>query len=138
MWKNPRKALNPRIVTEPFFPPLSPSKRRVTKSFRKRKLYSKKNLHPGTHGCTHSIWKFPDRGLHISCSCDLSHCCGNAGSLIHCAGSLIHCVGLGIKLMLLQRQRWILNPLHHSGNSQHRTLFLLFFLMEHSFYLLSF
>ena len=27
----------------------------------------------------------PDQGLNLSCSCDLCHNCGNAGSLTYCA-----------------------------------------------------
>ena len=59
---------------------------------------------------THGIWKFLAQGLTASLSSDLHHSYGNAESLPHCAG-------LGIKPVLLQRQRWILNPLHHSGNA---------------------
>ena len=36
------------------------------------------------------IWKFPDQGRNLSCTCDLCHSYGNAGSITHC-------VGLGIK-----------------------------------------
>ena len=62
------------------------------------------------NGHTHGIWKFPGQGLNPS------HGYGNARSLTHCAKP-------GIKPTPqqqqepLQRQRWILDPLHHSGNS---------------------
>ena len=32
---------------------------------------------------THGIWKFPGQGWNLSCTFDL--CCGNTGSLTHCA-----------------------------------------------------
>ena len=51
----------------------------------------------------------PGLGVKSKPSSDLRHGCGNPGSLTHCAG-------LGIKPASLQRQCWILNPLHHSGN----------------------
>ena len=50
------------------------------------------------------IWKFLDQGSNPNCSC------GTTGFLTYCAG-------LGIKSVPSQRQCWILNPLHHSGNS---------------------
>ena len=31
--------------------------------------------------CTWALWKFPDQGSNLSCSCDLRHSCGNARSL---------------------------------------------------------
>ena len=52
----------------------------------------------------------PVPGLSPSHSSDLHHSFGNTRSLTHSAG-------LGIKPMPLQRQHWILNPLHHKGNS---------------------
>ena len=60
--------------------------------------------------CTCGPWKFLGQGSNLSHSCDLCHSCSNAGSGTHCAR-------LGIRLMLPQRQRGLLNPLCHSGNS---------------------
>ena len=57
-----------------------------------------------------SIWKFLGQRLNSSHSFDLRHIWGNLGYLTHWAGP-------GIGPSLLQRQHWILNPLHHSGNS---------------------
>ena len=62
-------------------------------------------------GCTHSIWKFLGEGSNPSCSCDLRHGCGNAGSLTCCARPRM-------TASQLWRQLWILNPLHYSGNSR--------------------
>ena len=61
-------------------------------------------------GQIHGIWKFVGQGSNLSHSCDLCHSCGNAGLLAHCTG-------WGIEPALLQRQPWILNLLHHNGNS---------------------
>ena len=50
-----------------------------------------------------AILKFPGQGL------NLSHSCGNAGSL--------YCTGLGIEPVTPQRQHWILNLLFIAVNS---------------------
>ena len=62
-----------------------------------------------SHAC--SIWNFPGQGSNPNCICDLHHSCGNAGPLTHCAR-------LGIRPVSLQKHHWILDPLHHSGNSK--------------------
>ena len=57
------------------------------------------------------IWRFMCLALNVSCSCELHSSCGNDGSYVPGWGwsprlscDLSHC-------------SWILNPLHHSGNS---------------------
>ena len=61
--------------------------------------------------------KFPGQGLNMSHSCYICHRCSNATSLTHCAK-------LGIEPMLLQRQQWILNLLHHSSEDEILNFFL--------------
>ena len=56
------------------------------------------------------MWKFPSQGMNLSCNHDLCHSCSNPRSLTHWARPVI-------EPLLPQRQRWILNPLHHSRSS---------------------
>lgn len=63
------------------------------------------------NGCIHSAWKFVSQGLNPNCRFDLCHSYSNTGFLTHCTRP-------GIKPTLPQRQCRILNPLHHSRNSQ--------------------
>ena len=62
--------------------------------------------------------EFPVQGSDLSHSCNLSHCCGNAGSLTHCSGP-------GIKLAS-QAPTTLPTLLCHSRNSKN-----LFFLLAH-------
>ena len=58
-------------------------------------------------------WEFLGQGLKLSCSCNLHHSCGNAGSLSYCAGQ-----GLNPHLCdNLSSCSQVLTPLCHSGNS---------------------
>ena len=67
---------------------------------------------------TYGIWKSPGQGLNLSCSCNLFCSCSNAGSLTYWVRP-----GQGSSLILcsdLSQCRWILNPLHHSRNSENQ------------------
>ena len=68
---------------------------------------------------THSTWKFLSQGLNLSQSCNPCHNCSNTGSfnLLHWAWDW---TGTSTEIS------WIINPLHHSRNSQ--WLFLEWFL----------
>ena len=55
-------------------------------------------------------WDMEVPNLNPSHSCNLHHCYGNAGSLTHFTRP-------GIEPVPLQRQQWILNPLHHTRSS---------------------
>ena len=76
------------------------------------------------NGWVCGIWKFLGPGSNLSHSCSLHHSCGSVGSLTLCAG-------LGIEPgpqqwpKSLQRQRQVINPLCHSGNSHAAHLFQL-------------
>ena len=76
-------------------------------------------------GHAHGIQKFPGEGLNLSCNYGLCCNCGNVGSLTHCLIAL----GQGLNLYLHSELSCcirILNPLHHSGNSDK------FFIIQHS------
>ena len=61
-------------------------------------------------GCTRAI-SSQTRDWYWICSYDLCHSCGNDGFLTHSTG-------LGIESELPERQRWIINLLHHSKSSR--------------------
>ena len=60
------------------------------------------------HSC--GIWTFPGQGSNLSCSWNPHHSCGNAVSLTHCARP-------GMEQVLPQRQRRVLNLLHHGRST---------------------
>ena len=53
------------------------------------------------HSC--SMWKFLGQGSNLSCSCDLGHGCGIAGSLTHCA-----IVGTPFLMMSFEIQKFLI------------------------------